>query len=121
MEHHHIINRSAFRYYTRLSRVESYVEQNYGHPISLGDAARVACLERKYFSAFFRDKTGICFRDWLAQIRVIRATYLMRQTNHSITHVALAVGYSDLRTFERAFKKHKGTTPQQFKKAVGPS
>ncbi len=82
------INRSAFRYYRRLRRVESYVEQNYSHPITLGDAARVACLERKYFSAFFRDKTGICFRDWLACLRVIRAAELMRQINHTITQVA---------------------------------
>lgn len=114
------INRSAFRYYRRLRRVESYVEQNYSHPITLGDAARVACLERKYFSAFFRDKTGIRFRDWLACVRVIRAAELMRQNDHTITQVAHAVGFGDLRTFERTFKKFKGTTPRQFKKTVGP-
>ncbi len=114
------INRPAFGYYRRLRRVKSYVEQNYSLPITLGDAARVACLERKYFSAFFRDKTGVCFRDWLAHVRVTRAAELMRHNNHTITNIAHAAGFGDLRTFERTFKKIKGITPRQFKKIVGP-
>ena len=114
------INRPAFGYYRRLCRVKSYVEQNYSLPITLGDAASVACLERKYFSAFFRDKTGVCFRDWLAHVRVARAAELMRHNNHTITNVAHAAGFGDLRTFERTFKKFKGITPRQFQKAVGP-
>ena len=44
----------------------------------------------------------------------------MRSQDHSITEIAYAVGFRDLRTFERAFKRHTGQTPLSFKKSVAP-
>ncbi len=114
------INRQAFSYYARLRRVKRFVDSHYGDPISLSRAAGVAGVERKYFSSFFHQKTGICFRDWLAHVRINRAVALMRENNHSMTHIAHAVGFGNLRSFERAFKKWRGTTPHAFKKAVRP-
>jgi AraC-like DNA-binding protein len=33
-----------------------------------------------------------------------------------VSVVAFAVGFRDLTTFERAFKKHEGMTPREFRK-----
>jgi len=82
------------------------------------DAARLANLEVKYFSAYFHAKTGLCFRDWLAGVRVGRAEEMIRRRDESITDVAYRVGFNDLRTFERAFKRHFGTTPAAVRRAV---
>ena len=109
---------AAFRYYPALQRVRDYVEGHLGEDISLHDAAVVARLEKKYFSAFFRRKTGIGFRCWLSQIRIQRAQEMLRERDHTITNVALAVGFRDLRTFERAFKRDTGMTPRAFKAVV---
>jgi AraC-like DNA-binding protein len=38
-----------------------------------------------------------------------------------LTHIAGLVGFRDLTTFERAFKKQTGLTPMKFKKSVRPS
>ncbi len=111
-------NQIAFNYYSRLSRVKHYVDQHFSEDISLQKAARVAALEEKYFSAFFRKKTGICFRQWLAELRVNKAIEIIRQNDASITDVSLIVGFRDLRTFERAFKKCRGMTPRDFKRTV---
>jgi len=115
------INTEAFDYYRRLRRVRKLVEEHYDEQIPLDRAAGVACLERKYFSAFFRSKTGVCFRDWLAYQRSLRAAELMRRTNVSTLHVAFAVGFRDVRTFERTFKRCMGVTPGQYKRRVRPS
>lgn len=110
----------AFAYYSRLARVRDFVQRSYAEDITLRRAARVAGLEQKYFSSYFRSKTGICFSHWLAQVRVEHAIELMRSQDHSITEIAYAVGFRDLRTFERAFKRHTGQTPLSFKKSVAP-
>lgn len=115
------INQAAFEYYSRLARVEDYVRQNYSERISLADAAEIAALEAKYFSTFFHNKTGVCFKDWLSYVRVSRAMQLIRSGNSSITAVAFDVGFQNLRTFERAFKRCTGETPQAYKNAVRPS
>jgi len=111
-------NGAAFNYYPRLNRLHQYVEQSYSEPISLKKAASVAALESSYFSSYFRAKVGITFTEWLRQVRIRKAMKLMKASDFSITEVAYEVGFGDLRTFERAFKKHTLMTPMEFKKSV---
>ena len=111
------VRSSAFRYYPVLKRVKDYVDANLDGDISLGTVADVAGLEEKYFSAFFRQKAGIGFRSWLTQLRIQKAKEMFRDHDHRITHVALSVGFRDLRTFERAFT---GMTPRSYKASVRP-
>ena len=118
---HGKVNHQSFRYYRRLARVKRFVEENLDDSITLARAARVAGLERTYFSAFFRSKTGVGFREWLNELRVARAQELMTEVNYSITEVAFTVGFQDLRTFERAFKRTTGRTPREYKKSVRPA
>jgi AraC-like DNA-binding protein len=113
-------NGEVFNYYPRLNRLRDYVEQSYSEPIPLERAASVAALESSYFSSYFRAKVGITFTDWLRQVRVEKAMDLMKTRDFSITEVADEVGFGDLRTFERAFKKHTRMTPREFKKSVAP-
>jgi AraC-like DNA-binding protein len=112
------INRQAFDYYAPLRKVRQYVRDNYREYISLEKAAQIAGMERKYFSTFFHNKVGVCFRYWLMELRIRKAVSLMEAENHSITQIAFEIGYLDLRTFQRAFKKCMGLTPIEFKKKV---
>lgn len=114
------MNEKAFDYYPQLKRVREYVEKHYTQAITLREASAVACMEMKYFSAFFRHKVGIPFRLWLTQFRVAKAMQAFQASNHSVTDVAFAVGFQDLSTFERAFRRHIGQTPLAFKKTVRP-
>jgi len=111
----------AFQYYERLKRVREYVIANLEQPLSLADAARVARTERKYFSIFFKKKTGICFSAWLHQIRLEAAMDLLRSRNLTVTEVAYLVGYRDVRSLERSFKRNVGMTPRDFKNLSRPS
>ena len=83
-------------------------------------AAGIAALESSYFSTYFRAKVGITFTDWLRQVRIRKAMKLMKASDFSITEVAYEVGFGDLRTFGRAFKKHTLMTPMECKKSVAP-
>lgn len=115
------LNPQIFEYYPRLGRIQRFVQEKYSEDISLKKAARIAAMEATYFSAYFHSKVGICFSDWLRQFRVKKAIELMERSDHSITYIAYAVGFNDLRTFERTFKKYTGKTPIDFKNALRPS
>jgi AraC-like DNA-binding protein len=114
------ISEDAFSYYQRLGRVQDYVRVHYSAPITLADAARVAGLEKTYFSKFFHQKTGVRYHEWLTWVRVSRAIELMKRRNLSITEIAFAVGFSDLTTFERACRRCTGSTPMMLKKRLRP-
>ena len=113
-------HREAFSYYHRLSAVLQFVTANVATPISLGAAAKLAGLERKYFSAFFHSKVGATFTEWVRILRVRRAMELMRVRDDSIVRIAFAAGFQDVRTFERAFKRYVGMSPKAYRASVRP-
>ena len=111
-------DRSPLRYYERLDRVAAYVRANLSRPISLTEAARVASLEPKYFSVYFKKRVGLCFRDWLSTLRIEQAKKLLTSRDLSITNVAFAVGFGSLRSFERNFTKRLGVAPAEHQKTI---
>lgn len=113
-------NGKVFDYYPRLNRLLEYVEQGYSGPIPLEKAASIAALESSYFSSYFHAKVGITFTEWLRQVRIEKAIELVKVSDLSVTEIAYEVGFADLRTFERAFKKRTQMTPIEFKKSVRP-
>jgi len=111
-------NARAFEYYGCLDKVKRFVEDNLEEQITLHQAASVACLAPSYFSRFFHSKVGVTFSGWLSLTRIEKAKTLIEAHDVSITEVAYAVGFRDLRTFERAFSRGLGgVTPREFKKA----
>ena len=83
-------------------------------------AAGQAAMEKTYFSFFFRKKVGVTFSSWLQYLRVAKAMSMMEEMDYSITEVAYAVGFQELSTFQKAFKKWTHLTPREFKKLARP-
>jgi AraC-like DNA-binding protein len=112
------INEAALRFYPRLQRVEKYVRDRALKEIRLPEVARVAGLEAKYFSAFFRAKVGVRFHDWIRLLRVETAKRFMQEQYTGIPRIAYNSGFRDIRSFERAFKRVVGVTPTQWRAAI---
>jgi two-component system response regulator YesN len=88
--------------------------------LSLWRAAEIACLEPKYFSAYFREKVGLTFSAWRRRVRVAHAQTLIRAADADMEEVASAAGFGSVRTFERAFQRCVGQTPGAFRDLVRP-
>lgn len=108
----------AFAYYPRIEKVKDFVEEHLAEPIGLQDAARVASLEPTYFSKYFKEKTGVSFSRWLHGQRIERAIELVKSEEISIASLADKVGYSNTRTFLRAFRGKTGTSPSAYRKSL---
>jgi AraC-like DNA-binding protein len=110
-----------FAYYDRLRRLRGFVDQHYAEAITASTAAKVVGLAEKYFSTFFHQKVGTTFGAWLRQYRIAKAKELLWSRNLTVSQVAERVGFRDLSTFIRAFKKRENLTPSAYKKLVRPS
>lgn len=115
------IDERAFAYYRRLRRLDTYCRRHYPETITLQRAADIAALERTYFSTYFRAKVGVCFSNWLSMLRVREAKRLLRRSDRPISDVAIDVGFGNLTSLERAFKRWTGTTPSDFRRRHQPS
>ena len=115
------VNEAAFAYYPRLRKVREFVESHLSEQISLRDAARIAAYETTYFCAWFHRRSGLRFKQWLTRARLAKAAQLMCTGDRPIWEVSRTVGFTSVRTFERAFKGAMLLSPRAYRALVRPS
>lgn len=99
----------------KILRAKEYMLKNYKKAIRLIDVANFLELNPAYFSRIFRQKTGVCFVDYLAEIRINKAIELLKNSNMNISEIAEEVGFVRSRYFTEIFKKRKGMTPSEYR------
>jgi two-component system, response regulator YesN len=102
----------------RVARVLRYLAEDLTRRPTLGDVSRVAGLETTYFSKRFRAIVGVSYAEWSRRLRVQHARELLEIADLSITAIAAAVGYIDVTTFERAFRRVEGTCPREYRRLL---
>jgi transcriptional regulator GlxA family with amidase domain len=60
--------------------------------------------------------TGFSPLHYLINLRIAEAIKLLRQTNRSLTDIALSTGFYSSQHFSSTFKKLTGYTPRDYRK-----
>nr|MCR5715779.1 AraC family transcriptional regulator [Lachnospiraceae bacterium] len=95
----------------------AFIKLNYSGPIRIDKLAYSFGLNRSYLTRLFKDATGYTLQEYVLIYRMKMATQLLLDTPESIQDIALAVGYTDTFTFSKAFKRHTGKSPSQYRAA----
>lgn len=95
-------------------RVLGYLHRHYTQPVSLDELADAFGYSRSRFSHLFSERLGYTVCDYLGALRCHHAAQLLRETDLSVSQIAMAVGFESLRTFYRTFKKQYKLTPNQY-------
>lgn len=93
---------------------KDYIRDNLSRNIKAKDVAARVNLSEAYFTIYFKEKTGVNFRDYLLGARIDQAKRLLRSGSANISEVAYRTGYQDYRSFSRAFKHETGMTPSEY-------
>jgi AraC-like DNA-binding protein/ligand-binding sensor protein len=105
-----------------VTRARGYICQKYREELSLPDVARAVNMSANYFSAKFKEVTGLNFVDFVTRTRIEKARNLLQNPNLRISEVAFEVGFQSLSQFNRAFKKIIGQSPSDYRaKLAGAS
>ena len=102
----------------RLRRSIRYMEQNLERPFSLENVAQVACLSKYHFCRMFKKHVGSSPYQYLLNLRVFRAAFLLRRADLTVSSVAMRAGFHDLSEFNKQFKKITGVTPTAHRKSA---
>lgn len=89
----------------------SMIESEFFSGITASTLADRLHLNRSYFSVIFKEITGISPHKYLTDYRMRRAEELLSEGGYSVTVTALSVGYPDVFSFSRAYKRHFGRSP----------
>ncbi len=97
---------------------KAYIELHYHEDISLKEVADHVFLNYTYLSELFKMDTGKNFSDFLAETRIKAAKKLLAQTQLKVYEIGPKVGYNEVVSFNRIFKKTVGISPAYYRKII---
>ncbi len=100
-----------------VKNVINYIQLKYSEPIKIDNIAMALGLNRSYLTRLFKEATGYSLQEYLLTYRMKMAVKLLADESISVNQVAANVGYNDTFTFSKAFKRHFGKSPSDYRKA----
>lgn len=100
--------------------VMEYLEANLEADITLDLLADKLHITPGYLSTYFKSKTGQNFSDYLNTMRMQQAKVMLQSPQYKIKDIAAKVGYQNVNSFIRMFKRYAGITPGEYRRAGGP-
>jgi AraC-like DNA-binding protein len=92
-------------------RVCDFIESHIGEKISLDSLSTMAGLSPHHFARAFQQSVGMPPHRYLLRRRLEHVERLLRDTQLPLSHIALAVGFSDQSHLNRHFRRLTGMSP----------
>lgn len=99
-----------------VKNVINYIQLKYSEPIKIDTIALSLGLNRSYLTRLFKDATGYSLQAYLLTYRMKMAVKLLENESMNVNEIAMRVGYNDTFTFSKAFKRHFGSSPSDYRK-----
>ncbi len=99
-------------------RIMRYISDHLCEDITLENVSHALGISVSHLSHFFSEKLHINFRQYINSNRIAKARLLMRDPSYTLTMISDACGYSNMRTFRRAFQKEVGCLPSDHMNVV---
>ena len=99
-----------------LTNIETYILNNLDKDVSLSSVAKHFHYNTSYFSRYFKNLSGMKYKDYLIGLQMNQAKYLLVNTDLFIQDIALRCGFQSFNNFLLVFKKFEGMTPSKYRK-----
>ncbi|RMB57882.1 AraC family transcriptional regulator [Tessaracoccus antarcticus] len=103
-----------------LVRALDALQADPGEPWTVDSLARVAAMSRSAFAGRFRAVMEQSPAAYLAAVRMDVAADLLVHEELSVAETARRLGYESEAGFSRAFRRHTGSTPSQWRIGAVP-
>ena len=94
----------------------NYIAEHYSDPsLSLASIAEFVNLSPAYLSDSFKKDTGKNIKQVISDIRLDKASELLRTTPLTVAEIAQKIGYRDSNYFSKFFKQQFGVSPHGYR------
>jgi AraC family transcriptional regulator len=107
-------------YRNRINKVIKAIIHHPGDDWTTLDLAGLAGMSAFHFHRIFRALTGETMFAFLQRRRLLRAIELINEDRFTLTEIALECGFDSGSSLSRAFRKHLGCTPTEFRQQHPP-
>lgn len=96
-------------------RILNYVDRNVKRGLSLDQVAEYANMSSCYFSKLFKKLTGCNYIAYVTEEKIECAKRMLGETDLPVVNIAYELAYSETNYFSKAFKKHVGVSPTEYR------
>lgn len=108
-----------YNYTNMAEEIITYINEHFREDISVDDLAKKAGLSQYHFIRTFKKETGFTPHEYIINIRITTAKYLLKNSGMSVKDICFDSGFSSESVFCSAFKRHQGMTPVQYRGLEG--
>lgn len=99
--------------FRRLSRGKDFIDSNFNQSIALDDMAQVSYLSKYHFLESFKQVFHLTPYQYLTKVRLEQARNMLKNQDISVQEVCQSVGYEDISSFSKLYKKTFGILPSK--------
>ncbi|MEI7027007.1 response regulator transcription factor [Paenibacillus sp. y28] len=98
-----------------IQQIRAFIDSHLADDVSLQSIADHVYLHPVYVSKIYKLETGENISDYMHAVRMERAEHLLKHGQDKIYEIAARLGYQRPHSFNHAFKKQFGITPQEYR------
>ncbi|MDO9540725.1 MAG: AraC family transcriptional regulator [Kiritimatiellia bacterium] len=102
----------------RMMLTRDCINCRYNESLKLKELANIAHLSAAYFCRRFKSMFGVTPIAYLHKRRVVAAETLLLATNTTIKEIAGQLGYGNIYSFSKAFRRAAGMAPSAYRKQM---
>nr|WP_233167352.1 response regulator [Paenibacillus roseus] len=101
-----------------VQKITEFIQEHYGKSLTVEKIAAHVYLSPNYVRSLFKEHTGETILNYITQLRMQKASELLKRPELKIHEIALAVGYENTSYFCSVFHKHMGCTPSEYRNSM---
>lgn len=102
-------------YHEGINRVIQYIDSHLDEKLEIGHLASVGCYSPFHFHRIMRSYLNEPLGTYVTRVRLEYAAQLLRHSEDPVTEIATRVGYENLSSFSKAFKKRFDIAPVDYR------
>lgn len=99
-----------------IEKTINFIKSNYQRDLPVDEISSHVFLSSRYLNSIFKAETGLTISEYITKLRMETAKELILNNHMKINEVSKAVGYNNIQSFIRLFKKHYCMTPVDFRR-----
>lgn len=117
-ENHTFKNTTPSDKYKRILDICRYINTNYSQHLTMDSLSSVFFITPQYLSRLFKELLHITPFEYIQQIRLSHAVFMLKSTSSSVETIAEACGFANTRAFSQTFRHTMNMLPGAYRKQI---